>query len=65
MSLFFVLLVLYSAFVLWMGSLVLDKAGIARGWGFCLLIPVINLIMLWVFAFCQWPNVDPSGPKDA
>ncbi len=65
MSLFFVLLVIYSGFVLWLGSLILDKAGLARGWVFCLLIPIVNLIMLWIFAFCHWPGVTPSQSKNA
>lgn len=60
MSLFVILLVLYVAFVLWLGSLILDKAGIAKGWVFCLLIPIINIIMLWVFAFAHWPGAKPN-----
>ncbi len=58
MSLFLILLILYTGFVLWLGSLILDKAGIAKGWVLCLLIPFINIIMLWVFAFCHWPGVN-------
>ncbi len=65
MSLFFVLLIVYTGFVLWLGSLILDKAGLARGWVFCLLIPIVNIIMLWIFAFTHWPAVNSSQPKNA
>jgi hypothetical protein len=64
MSLFFILLVLYTGFVLWLGSIILNKAGIAKGWVLCLLIPIINIIMLWVFAFSHWPGVHPSQPDN-
>jgi len=57
MSLFFVLLILYVAFVLWLAMLILDKAGLGKGWALCLLIPIVNIIMLWIFAFTPWPRV--------
>jgi uncharacterized membrane protein (DUF485 family) len=51
-----ILIIAFAAFILWLGSKILDKAGIDRGWVFCLLIPVVNIIMIWLFAFTYWPK---------
>ncbi len=61
MDIFSILILIFSAFVLWLCSLILDKAGLSKAWVFCLLIPVVNIIMLWVFAFCHWPKVTKSN----
>jgi len=34
---------------------VAKKAGFSRWWALILLVPLINLIMVWVFAFMEWP----------
>ena len=43
------------ALPVWMVSEILKKAGFNR-W-FCLisLIPIVNVIFLWVFSFIRWP----------
>jgi len=58
------LTVLFAAFILWLGSRILDKAGVHKAWVFCLLIPVVNIIMVWVFAFSHWPNLKPEVKQD-
>lgn len=35
---------------------IVSKAGYAGGWSLVMLVPMLNLIMLWVFAFTRWPN---------
>jgi hypothetical protein len=55
--LFLLLLPLSVIFVLWLGAQILDKAGIEKKWVFCLLIPIVNIIMIWIFAFSSWNNV--------
>lgn len=55
-----ILIIAFGVFILWLGSKILDKAGIHRGWVFCLLIPVVNIIMIWLFAFTYWPNSKPQ-----
>jgi hypothetical protein len=47
----FTLVAAFIAFTLWLGAKILDKAGIHKGWVFCLLIPVVNIIMIWIFAY--------------
>ncbi len=58
------ILILFGAFILWLGSKILDKAGLPKEMTFFLLIPIINLIMIWVFAFKKWPNLKPGVKQD-
>ncbi len=55
--LFFLILPVFIFFTLWLGSRILNKAGLDKKWVFCLLIPIINILMIWVFAFSVWPNL--------
>lgn len=34
---------------------VAKKAGFSRWWSLVLIVPLINLIIVWVFAFMEWP----------
>ncbi|MBK5911660.1 hypothetical protein CCR85_09195 [Rhodothalassium salexigens] len=34
---------------------VVSRAGFAGPWSLLFLIPVVNLIALWIFAFSDWP----------
>lgn len=34
---------------------VAKKAGYSRWWALLLVIPIINLVLIWVFAFIKWP----------
>lgn len=35
---------------------IVSKAGYSGAWSILSFIPVLNVIMLWVFAFSRWPN---------
>jgi len=35
---------------------IVGKAGYAGAWSLLVLVPVVNVILLWVFAFAKWPN---------
>jgi hypothetical protein len=35
---------------------IVSKAGYSGAWALISLIPVINIIALWIFAFVKWPN---------
>jgi len=59
--LFWLLIPLFVIFVLWLGTKILEKAGIEKKWVLCLLIPLVNVAMIWVFAFLPWKNI--SGQK--
>ncbi|MCF6250361.1 MAG: hypothetical protein L3J75_03700 [Methylococcaceae bacterium] len=62
--LFFFLLPFFIVFTLWLGSKILEKAGIDKKWVFCLLIPVVNIFMIWAFAFSNWPNLKDDVEQD-
>jgi uncharacterized membrane protein YhaH (DUF805 family) len=34
---------------------ILRKAGFSVWWSLCFFIPVIDIILVWVFAFIEWP----------
>ena len=41
---------------LWFAWRTVAKSGHSGWWALLLLVPLVNLIMLWVFAFAQWPS---------
>ena len=52
---------------LWGAFRVVQRAGYSGGWAFILLVPLVNLVMLYVFAFADWPALQrarsgPPGP---
>ena len=40
---------------------ILNRAGYSRWWLLTVVVPLLNLIMLWVFAFAIWPVTRPRG----
>jgi len=48
-------LVMY-ALAIWMMIRILAKAGLSRVWVVLAFIPVVNIAMIWIFAFIRWPN---------
>ena len=36
---------------------ILRKAGYSGWWCLIVFVPLVNIIMLWVFAFAAWPNL--------
>ena len=55
-----VIALLIWAFVAIFGR-ILSRAGYSRWWLLTMFVPVLNLIMLWVFAFANWPVFKPRG----
>lgn len=41
--------------ILLLASSILNKAGFSRWWSLCLFLPVLNILMIWAFAFIAWP----------
>jgi hypothetical protein len=35
--------------------IIIQKAGYSGWWCLIMLVPIVNIIMLWVFAFSDWP----------
>jgi len=65
MTLFYLLLPVYVVFCLWLGVRILQKAGFDAWWVLVLLIPVVNIAMIWFFAFSRWPTLqaNPNGDR--
>ena len=40
---------------------ILHRAGRSRWWLIIAVVPLLNLIGLWVFAFSRWPAVDRAS----
>jgi uncharacterized membrane protein YhaH (DUF805 family) len=36
---------------------ILRKAGYSGWWCLLLFVPIVNIVMYWVFAFARWPNL--------
>ncbi|CAJ0867697.1 hypothetical protein R20233_01436 [Ralstonia sp. LMG 32965] len=49
-----VLLVLLFVYLLPAG-LIARKAGYSSGWALLMLVPLVNVITIWVFALSDWP----------
>jgi uncharacterized membrane protein YhaH (DUF805 family) len=39
---------------------IISKAGYSGAWALLSLIPFVNIIALWIFAFAHWPNARPE-----
>lgn len=46
---------LYSVFVF---GAVARNAGFSRWFGLLMLVPLVNIVFIWIFAFVKWPAVD-------
>ena len=45
----------------WCATRVAQRAGFSAAWGLIVLVPLVNLVFLWVFAFTDWPAL-PNRP---
>lgn len=50
-----------ALFFLWLYSRILSRAGFSGWWALLSLVPILNLVMLWVFAFVDWPSQRRQG----
>jgi hypothetical protein len=48
------------AFIVVFGRIV-ERTGYSRWWLLTMVVPVLNLIMLWIFAFADWPAATVKG----
>ena len=47
------------------GSIVLVKARLSPLWVFLLLVPYLNILGLWLFAYVRWPRLDHASKNEA
>jgi uncharacterized membrane protein YhaH (DUF805 family) len=57
-------LIMIAVTVIWLipAIKILHKAGYSGWWCLLLFVPVVNIVMYWVFAFARWPNLVTSLP---
>jgi hypothetical protein len=57
---FLIILIIVVIIILpvWFVAKILNKAGFSGWFSLLSLVPFLNIIALWVFAFVDWPNVD-------
>jgi hypothetical protein len=58
------LLTVSIVFTLWLGYRILEKSGFDGRLVLLLLVPALNIIMLWVYAFKKWPNLKSGVEQD-
>jgi len=59
-----VIVVVFIMLPVWVFGRIANKAGYSRLWVLLMFIPLVNIIMIWVFAFANWPNLKPHKIKD-
>ena len=40
---------------------IVAKAGYSGTWSLMLFVPMVNMVMIWVFAFSKWPVETDAG----
>lgn len=51
----FILFFVFSIYIVPVWRII-SKAGFSGAWSLLSFVPILNLIMLWVFAFSTWPR---------
>jgi len=46
---------------IWIYGRILNKAGYSRWWVLFIFVPIVNLIMIWAFAFAKWPRLEHTN----
>lgn len=49
-------LAIYFLLPVWPCWVIAKRAGYSPVWAFLIVIPVVNIIVMWLFAFSRWPN---------
>jgi FHA domain len=57
----FVISLAIFAFFIWCYVRIIRRAGYSGWWVLILLVPVVNIVMVWVFAFSNWPVLRGAG----
>ena len=49
----------------WLFGPISRKAGYSSRWGLLMWIPLVNVVLIWIFAFARWPNQSDTAIDDA
>ena len=55
---------LFLALFLWICARIAQKAGFSGWWSLLMLVPLVNIALVWIFAFVKWP-AETGGKKIA
>jgi uncharacterized membrane protein YhaH (DUF805 family) len=59
-----VAIVAFFAFLIWLYVRILRKAGYSGWWCMITFVPLVNIVMVYVFAFSTWPSLKrPASPR--
>jgi hypothetical protein len=48
--------ILAAVLCFWIGGNIARKAGFSRWLSLLLLVPLVNIVIIWMFAFSPWPS---------
>ena len=51
----FIILLLYLVVFVVPSWRIVSKAGYSGAWALLMLVPLVNIVALWLFAFSRWP----------
>jgi hypothetical protein len=57
------MMLVYAAFIVVPFWFIFRKAGYSPWLGLLMVVPIVNLIVLYVFAFSDWPRLREIGTK--
>jgi hypothetical protein len=55
------IILIYVAIIIVPCWRIVSKAGYPGAWSLLALVPLVNVILLWVFAFVRWP-IERASP---
>ena len=50
------------AYFAWCCARILGRAGHSRWWAVPMMVPGLNLALIWLFAYARWPRLDQRLP---
>lgn len=57
------LILLLLLLLFWPWAIILKKAGYSRLWVLLAVVPLVNYIALWVFAYSNWPALKSAADR--
>jgi uncharacterized membrane protein YhaH (DUF805 family) len=45
----------FLALLIWIFARISRKAGFSGWWSLLMFVPLVNIVLVWVFAFVNWP----------
>ena len=54
----------FGAYSLFLAGLTVVRAGFHVLWTLLLVVPLLNIVAVWVLAYRRWPRLDPAASPD-